>query len=444
MKKYLPQLFNKLVNNWQNFVLSIAFIISLGLAILIAPFDKPDEDLHFFKAVAVSQGNLICPLKNNTPVNWIPNKYYLFVSHQNQRKDYFTHKNLQKTNTQINEATSCVLPFIYYLIPGALIFILDKISLSIPIIFYGGRIINLLFAFSLIYWSCKNLPKQFKFLSLLVLILPMTMFQLSSYSKDVFHLSLGIFLFNESLKYVIYQQENKLKNFIFIFALLLFIISRPQYFGFALLSLLIPFKNKHNLKIRFRSELILFLVLIQAVIGLLWYLFNNQVYLSPHNQVTSLSYSSQIIPKLQFFALIHKPWLLPKIMLSGLYHYGGFYLRGLIGIFGWVDRPLPELIYILYFGLIIKATWQTKKLFKKEKKLTKNFTSKVIAIYLLATILSFISIFLAMYLYASPVENFIVYGIQGRYFLMILAPLILCLGWAANKLSHLNLKRPKL
>ena len=103
MKKYLPQLFNKLVNNWQNFVLSIAFIISLGLAILIAPFDKPDEDLHFFKAVAVSQGNLICPLKNNTPVNWIPNKYYLFVSHQHQRKDYFTHKNLQKTNTQIND-----------------------------------------------------------------------------------------------------------------------------------------------------------------------------------------------------------------------------------------------------------------------------------------------------------------------------------------------------
>ena len=176
----------------------------------------------------------------------------------------------------------------------------------------------------------------------------MTLFQLSSFSKDVYHLSLGIFVFNESLKFVIYKKENKFKNIIFILALLLFILSRPQYFAFALLSLLIPFKKSRRLKIKFRSQLILLLVLVSSVLGLLWYLFNNQVYLSPHNQVTSIGYSNQIEPQTQLVAIVTRPLLLPKAIASGFFHYYNFYFNSMVGIFGWVDKPLPKIIYWLF------------------------------------------------------------------------------------------------
>jgi uncharacterized membrane protein len=419
---------NQLINS----ILMAALMVGICLAIFIAPFDKPDEDLHFFKALAVSRGNLICKLENNTPINWIPLKYYQYVNSLNQRGDYFAQSVTLSDEKGVNEITSCVLPFIYYLIPGVVIAILDKFTVDINIIFFSGRIINFLIAFTIFVFSLKNLPPKFKYISLLVFILPMNLFQLSSYSKDVYHLTFGLFLFNESLKFVIYQKENLTKNIIFIFVLLLFILSRPQYFPFSLLALLLPFKKQRKINLALKKQLLFFLLLVQTTIITLWYLFNNQIYLSPHNQVISIPYSQEINPQLQLLTMIQKPWLLPKVIASAFYHYSGFYLQSLIGVFGWVDQNLPHIIYLIYYFLILMIIYLCSQLFNKHAKYADKFTLWVIFIYAAIAGLSTISIFGAMYLYATPVDNFIVYGVQGRYFLMIFPPLMLVLGYLIN------------
>lgn len=427
---------NSPITSWIHLILLIAFLAGVWLALSSPPFAKPDEDLHFLKAIAVSRGNFICKIKNGTPVNSIPKNYFEYVKSNNLRRDRLAQEPTYIDNEHVNEISSCVLPFMFYVIPGALISVLHAISVPIHIIFFSGRIANFIFACLIFYFSLQKLPNKLKLISIFVFMFPMTLFQLSSYSKDVYHLAFGLFLFNESLKFVLFQRENKVRIIIFTVVLFLFILSRPQYFPFILLTLLIPFKKKQVLATHLKKTLLLLLLLVQSLLLVLWYSFSNQVYLSPHNQIISLTYANQINPQQQLANLLHQPWIIPIAMVETFFDRVGFYLISMIGVFGWVDVLLPDYIYLGYSLLMIAMICYITTLFSDDKKLQKKFTPFVIAVYFGVMFLSSLGIFSAMYLYASPVGSHVVYGVQGRYFLMILPLAFLVTGYLCNKIWH--------
>jgi len=94
--------------------------------------------------------------------------------------------------------------------------------------------------------------------------------------------------------------------------------------------------------------------------------------------------------------------------------------KGLIGFFGWLDYTLSWIVYIIfsiYFSIVI---------YKVKNKLPKLEGAQFI-ILLAITFGTIMAIFLAMYLYATPVSSSFVQGIQGRYFLLLL-PYIIWIG----------------
>ena len=185
--------------------MALVFIVcgALFLALEISPFDKPDENLHFYKAFAVSQGNFICGVKNGRAINQVPRSIHDFVEAPNE-------KEVENSRfLTINEQNSCVLPFIYYLLPGLTIAILWMMHAPILSIFFAGRLINVCVALFILFLSLRRLPIKLQLPSLFVYALPMTLFQISSYSKDAYHIALGVFLVN---KLFLFLSEKKMSE----------------------------------------------------------------------------------------------------------------------------------------------------------------------------------------------------------------------------------------
>jgi len=404
--------------------MALVFIVcgALFLALWISPFDKPDENLHFYKAFAVSQGHFICPVENGHVVNPIPSSVHDFVEAPNKVPE--TKSVLTPT---INEQNSCVLPFIYYLLPGLTIFVLWSMHVPITIIFFAGRLTNVCFALLILFISLKRLPIKLQLPSFFIYTLPMTLFQISSYSKDVYHIALGIFLLN---KLFLFLSEKKLSDWdigSFIFALILFILTRPQYGWFVLLLFLLPLTKSK------KHHLYLMLLSFSVVVGVLLFLIHHDVYLSPFNENQSLVFHALINPQKQLLFIAKNPLSFLLTIFHSLTGFALFYVKSAIGIFGSLNEPLPNFVYAIYifFGIVVSGILG----FSKEISV---FT-RACGMFFLITVLSMLTLFLAMYLYGSPVGSDVVYALQGRYFILLIPLVMILVASGIAKFSQLLL-----
>lgn len=109
-----------------------------------------------------------------------------------------------------------------------------------------------------------------------------------------------------------------------------------------------------------------------------------------------------------------------------------FYLRSLVGYFGWFTFHLNDLYVIAYIGFAFYVIQNTS--FAKTKWYDKTITFVGIFVGILG-------VFLAMYVYWSGPEMFYIDGVQGRYFIPMVAPIILLLTTSKEKRENLNFKR---
>ena len=338
----------------------------------------------------------------------------------------------------------------YYLAPGIVIRITEFFNTPTEFSFFAGRLTNYVILILIIYISLKSLPKKIQVISLFILSLPMTLFQITSYSKDAYHIIFGLFLINKSL---LFSQRKKisLKNvIIFCSILILFILTRPQYFWFILLILILPLKKKlvvGRKKVKI-NHAILF-VITTLILGLsLMFLIKKQVYLSPYNRIVSLSYSGNIDPKNQVIHLLTHPLSFPAAIIRTLINNRLLFLVSLIGVFGWINIVLPPWVYYVHSGIFLAILLWVARIATVNKSLIKRtffknkgveiIPKKAILTYAYIVILSILSLFLAMYLYATPVGGSVVLGMQGRH-LLILIPLLMLI--AAKILNYLKRKR---
>jgi uncharacterized membrane protein len=237
------------------FLVILIVLLTSFFTFFVPPINKPDENVHFYKAIAVSQGQFVCGVKNNRLFNPIPVDTYIFVNTYWAKGDTTT--TVLKDNTYfVNEISSCVLPFYYYIVPGFAIAILSKLGASIPVIFFSGRLINAVLALTLLYVSVRKLPLSFQLISLYVFSLPMVSFQISSYSKDAYHVTFGLVLINFTL-YLLHQQKARKKDlFLYVINAIAFILTRIQYGPFLLLFLALPKSGKKFKHTMYRNILL--------------------------------------------------------------------------------------------------------------------------------------------------------------------------------------------
>jgi uncharacterized membrane protein len=419
----------QLTERLRAFLVLLIFFSTLWFCFITPAFDKPDENLHFYKAIAVSQGNFICHVQNKNLVNQIPISAYNFVANN------FKHDVLHPITTQlnyryVNEKDSCVLPFFYYIIPGFFIALLLNFSAPIWLIFFVGRAVNSIMALSILFFSTRKLPKKLQLLPLFIFSLPMVTFQISSYSKDVYHLSLGILLINLTLHFLHSKKMTTHEFLFFILTTLFFILTRIQYAFFILFILLLPhtssttkrFKKFHNWPIAGAIGTMV------AAVSILFLSIQNNVYLTPYNENIYVSYHAQVDPRRQFFYLLTNPISFVLTMFNTLVAFGLFYLKGAIGILGWLDQPLPNFVYAGYIALGVLITLIIA--LSEEVR----WVARGVGIFILVLVLTMLSLFVAMYMYGSPVGETAVFGLQGRYFIVLIPLLILLISISLNTL----------
>lgn len=142
-------------------------------------------------------------------------------------------------------------------------------------------------------------------------------------------------------------------------------------------------------------------------------------------------------PSKQLLALLKHPISAFSIASQTLEVQGRFYIRGMVGILGWLDTYYSDLFYLLacaaFAASLILRTWTSSP------ELT-SASFRWSPICLSSTALIVGGIFLAMFVDWTPLGMHVIQGVQGRYFLPLVPFLILGLPYFTRihkKLSFL-------
>ena len=377
----------------------IAMLIGgVSFAFITPVLNTPDEQVHLSRTIHIVEGNVNMGNKNIH----ITEDY--FDVYKNFKKP-FTKSTLfeeEQTTKQVKfgketdyRATNSYW-FIGY-IPQALGFGIGKfLNLSVGVSYYLGRIFNVI-AYCILALIAIKLSGM-----TMVAMFPMNLVLAASYNQDSVALGLTYIIIGLFLKYVTDDEKVVGIRDLLLYALLCLILVTMKLPYVLLVGLLLFIPRK---KTQCKNYYLISLTLIIAVFlfTIFWYVLTQQVRIE-NFKLEGADVKGQVI------SIISKPhWYLPVIlkeMLLSVSHLNQLYT------FGWLDLSMSEVLIPIYalYTLITFSNFGKIKLPK---------VSVVGASLVSLAIIGLIS--LTLYLTWTPVGNFEVLGVQGRYYLGVVA-----------------------
>ena len=411
-RKNIAEKINKL--KFENLILVIMIVFGLLFNFINTPLDIYDEHGHFWRAYELSLGNI----KSN-PKNELPNSVIniLFKDDGTYPNRDFDYENLiEKLQIPLNSndvrsfpvgATS-TYSLINYLPATIGVLIARVFELNPMIIFYIGRLGNLISYITVIYFALRIVPNgKIKKIMGLISIFPMCLTLAASYSPDAIIISFTMLTlayvlklkFDESIK------EINIKHILLftLFALVPTICKVVYLFLFGLIFL-IPkekFKNKYSRIIYFIFQIII------AFIG--YYIFCNL--LRGEGQV---SIEKNSIEQLSY--CLANPFTAINIFVKTIADYSTDYLCQMVGGFN-APTILSIIIFIALLLVIFENDNNDLRFEKKDKILLGVFS-----------VLQILAVFAAMWVVWSTAKQTYIVGIQGRYFIPTLPLLLLAIS----------------
>jgi uncharacterized membrane protein len=371
----------------------LSIIFGMGFLLINPPFQVVDEPTHYYKSVDLSKGQI-----------------------------YF------------GKSTSFIHLYspIPYIVPSFSIFIGKLFNFSNSVIFYLGRISNLIFFICITYLAIRLTP-ILKWVFLLLGLMPMSLYEAASFSSDGFNIAISFLLIALIFKFAFDDKKiniNQNDIIIILFIGILLALSKQVYILLLVLFFLIPsnkFENRRKMFINFFS---IFLSCLLIVIG--WNFLVKGIYVPISTQV---SLQGQML-----FILSH-PITFLTVPLNTILKNFLYYLITFVGTFGWTDTglvsklvtPLPNILVYAYIIVLIFAS------LLDNAKINVNINQKFIS--LITFLLIFTSIFTLEYLLWTVVGNNKIDGVYGRYFIPI-APLFFLMLY--NNQTKQNIRGKKL
>lgn len=367
------------------------------LFLFITPvFQVPDEPMHLLRACEVASGILHNNKDGDITKDILPNRkialkqnYSMFKEFNNKEHytDLFEFKDLNYTHN--NSGYS----FLLY-IPSAIgIKITSLFSHNPYTIFYAARLFNLFSWLALIYFAIKLTP--FKWQYMICALFPMTVYEGMSISAD-------------SVK----KASLSVKDIILLAAMTILSVFFKGLFILSLLLFLIP-----NEKFRLKYLIISFLL---ALGGML------QVFVSANSYILIANDVDITARKLM---IINQPLYVLRLFANTFLHKSSFYLQSSIFRLGWLDiEPNPIPVVLLFYAYLAGSCLDKIKVKNSDKLLVLTINEG----FILLTVLLY-------YLTFSPLNNNIIIGAQGRYFIpLFLSFAVVCqnsLNIQSNKLK---------
>lgn len=410
---------NNKIKNEKNFLI-VMLIYIISILFITPAVEIPDETYHFYKSYSLSKYDFSkAPADNfyNGYINVSKNIKCLYyadaeakdnVDDVNKLLSCFKNNDEKKYQIPANVSNTQTIAYI----PSAIIIKIVNIFTNAPVVlFYIGRIVNFIISFLLILLALKVIPK-YKKLLLIVVCMPMFIQQMVSYSYDSLLNSCAVLLFAYFIK--MYDQKElisyKQLSIYFLLSFLILHIKLPYFFLSLLIWLIPKEKFKNGLKQKSISIIIFYIITV-----LLHVLTTKLVAIGnvPDDITGILSGESS---KKQLDYLLSNPKNIIKVAYYTFKLKTIGYLQSLIGCFGWLKFNLHYIYvwcYYIMFGVVVLS-------------LKNVFKDKMQKLYTLILIL-FISamIFGGMYLTWTIYQLPYVEGVQGRYFIPVLLPLLL-------------------
>ena len=396
-----------------------ALVFGLGYSFITGPFQVPDEMQHFDRVYAVSSGNLFGNVDRiPSSIDFIQGLAYKMAFHANIKFSFSEILTFYSTPLNQSETVQSYFPnaAVYSPLPHAPqavgVLIGRVVNLSPLALLIFGRILNL-FVWIFLGVAAIHITPLFKWVFVILLLMPMSIFQAASVSAD--SLLNGIsFLCLATLFRFIFVKDLKIslrQTAILILLVVTLAFCKPNYVVLFGLFLAIPMSKFSSKKNYFILAGLLFAVaLLAAYLSLqigkdLYMQFQGNGGAQPTNQI---------------MILVNHPARFFTIALKSFQLFGEVYFKSYIGLLGWIDTPLPDILYISYPLILILVA-----LLEHDKAVEVTLFQR--AVFLIIPIIALGVIILALYVTWTAYGQGWVDGLQGRYLIPIVPPLFLIL-----------------
>ena len=403
----------------KNIAILFALMFSGILTSLITPvLNTPDEPVHLARTIHMVEGDLNLDNKSaaiSEDFFDIYNQIKVPLTKTKLFDEGQTDKKIGFGDLTDYRATNSYW-FIGY-IPQAIGFGLGKLlHLSVGISYYLGRIFNAL-AYAVLAYIAIRLSGKAKQLMMMVTMIPMNLVLAGSYNQDSVSLGIAYIVVALFIQYVSDEQKRVRDRDLLLYTALCCILATMKlpYVLLIGLVLFIPKAKFDGKRFYFKA---LFAVLCVGAVTVFWFLLSQQVKLA-NFQLEGADLRGQVLNMLRrphvYLPVIFKEMLLSVSHLDQLYN------------FGWLDLSMHEVIIPIYVFYTLIGLANTGKI-----KIP--FISKIGAILVSLAIIGLIS--LTLYLTWTPVGSYSVLGVQGRYYLGVLALILpVILSWQKKPLQ---------
>ncbi len=403
--------------------------VCLGLAfggLLLAitpPFQAPDEQVHFYRAFQVSEGGFVAEKRDGRSGGWIPESLVAVTA---PFMDLRFHPETKTTVDAILVALSVPLDrsmrqfvgFENTTVQTPISYLPQSLGMSVgkaldlgPLsLLYLGRGANVIASVLVILLAIRAAP-VFKWVFVLLGLMPMAVFEMASVSADAVTNALALLFTAMILRLALTDAAVDPRALAALLATsVLLSLAKVAYAVLILLFLAVPVSRLGGP----RRYLAIFAALISlnaAVLGG-WGLLMQDVY-------APITWMGHVDPAAQLRWIAANPVHFAGMLLDRFAGPGALSLWDLMvgRLLGWLDTPIPYTVIKSYQLVLIAAA-----LFDSRSEIRVGARPKIVALAVL--IVGLATIGTTLYLQAHAVGADYLTGIHGRY-LIPLSPLLL-------------------
>ncbi len=371
--------------------ITVALLLGLAFVLVTPPFEVPDEQNHFWRTLAVSRGQLLprggfdsSPVVKST-------QNFVWVLSRAEPRETLAQKLRIAAALPYDRTPGAIVRFAawYTPLPYAAQSLVAALPLRPMIVFYGGRVANLLVAVILIALAIRAAP-DYGGIFAAAALLPMSLYELASLSADAATIALAL-LFTALL--LVPPRR------VWVVALAGFALAlcKPAYFLIALLAVAAPLRWRNRIAVIAATAAGTLLSLVTASRG-------------AYNPRAGLPVDAAA----QIRCIAAGPFQFARMAMHDVVTNGRFYVEEMIGRFRANEIKLSPFVVAVEIILLIAVALTAGAALR----------SRVRMAAVTITTVTFFGILLSQYLIWSIVCGDAIEGVQGRYFLEIL-PLFL-------------------
>lgn len=419
----------------------LAPIFGLLYLALTPAFQVPDEINHFYRAWQLSEGTFLPEQRTNRLGGQLPVGLSNFSAHF---EPLIAHPERKLTKSEWHRAleyqigtertwydfpnTAFYSPLNY--LPQAAGIALARIFTdAVAPCFWAGRVASLAF-WTACLWLCLSITPVYRWLIVVLALLPMSLYINASLSADVVVNAVS-FLYLAFILHLTSRPSGskRITTVILLLAAALLPMLKAVYTPLLLLVLIIP---RVHLGTKTRQVTILMTMAIVALMSFLiqqrqlekFYL-SNQEY-APEAGWVHLAPKADARAQKNFVA--ENPLQVAMLLSKSVTREFARYSPGFIAHFGWLETKLPNWCVVLAYLLLgYTALFDPTRIWL-------NGWQK--AWMLLVGVFLMGSIALSQYLLWTPVGDYLVTNLQGRYFIPVFPLLFMALGLPRQTWRH--------